>query len=46
MWGHGRASGIRCPSLVVGEFPADYIFNSSGEVDDPVKAFEKPSADY
>jgi hypothetical protein len=25
----------------MGEFPAEYIFNSSGEVVDPVKAFEK-----
>jgi hypothetical protein len=27
----------------MGEFPADYVFNPSGEVVDPVKAFEKPS---
>jgi hypothetical protein len=47
--GHGRvdrASGVRCPSRVVGEFSADYIFNSSGEVVDSVKAFEKPSAGH
>jgi hypothetical protein len=31
---------------VVGEFPADCIFYSSGEVVDPVKAFEKLMAGY
>jgi hypothetical protein len=38
------ASGVRCPSRVMGKFPADYIFYSSGEVVDPVKAFEKPAS--
>jgi hypothetical protein len=35
------ASGVRCPSRVMGAFLADYNFSSSGEIVDPVKAFEK-----
>jgi hypothetical protein len=49
VWWHGRvgrSSGIRRLSRVMGEFPADNIFNTCGEVVDPVKALEHPMAGY
>jgi hypothetical protein len=46
---HGRAvraSGGRSPSRVVGKFPTDYIFSTSGDLIDLVEAFEEPTTGY